>query len=225
MFLTKSRYIGFSFAPDALRGRCQLILDQLHIEQTKEKPLQSRIWFYNQTFFTQTKVEIACSRWWSNHFVSSHRFFDFGRAELHCGNKKFVLRPQGIIMDSIFFSLQMFTTIFTVEMILKLVALGPLYYIQGKWNIFDGIIVIISLVDTGLELADFKESSGTSVFRTFRLVRPHSFKICLWMFRPIESSPLPGSLPFRLVFPIRYDKFASISASPLQVSKSNLFSN
>ena len=27
MFLTKSRYIGFSFAPDALRGRCQLILD------------------------------------------------------------------------------------------------------------------------------------------------------------------------------------------------------
>ena len=103
MFLTKSRYIGFSFAPDALRGRCQLILDQLHIDQTKEKPLQSRIWFYNQTFFTQTKVEEACSRWWSNHFVSSHRFFDFGRAELHCGNKKFVLRPQGIIMDSIFF--------------------------------------------------------------------------------------------------------------------------
>ena len=104
MFLTKSRYIGFSFAPDALRGGCQLILDQLHIDQTKEKPLQSRIWFYNQTFFTQTKVEEACSRWWSNHFVSSHRFFDFGRAELHCGNKKFVLRPQGMIMDSIFFS-------------------------------------------------------------------------------------------------------------------------
>ena len=45
------------------------------------------------------------------------------------------------------------------------------------------------------------------------------------MFRPIESSPLPGSLPFRLVFPITYDKFASISAIPLQVSKSNLFSN
>ena len=65
---------------------------------------------------------------------------------------------------------QMFTVIFTVEMAVKLVALGPLYYIQGKWNIFDGIIVIISLVDTGLELADFRESSGTSVFRTFRLV-------------------------------------------------------
>ena len=62
IFLTKSRYIGFSFAPDSLRGRCQLILDQLHIEQTKEKPLQSRIWFHNQTFFTQTKVEEACSR-------------------------------------------------------------------------------------------------------------------------------------------------------------------
>ena len=116
----------------------------------------------------------------------------------------------------------MFTTIFTVEMILKLVALGPLYYIQGKWNIFDGIIVIISLVDTGLELADFKESSGTSVFRTFRLVRPHSFKICLWMFRPVKVRPCPVRYHFD---PIRYDKFTPISASPLQVSKSNLFSN
>lgn len=67
----------------------------------------------------------------------------------------------------------MFTVIFTVEMILKLVALGPMYYIQGRWNIFDGIIVVISLVDTGLELADFRESSGTSVFRTFRLVRTY----------------------------------------------------
>ena len=66
---------------------------------------------------------------------------------------------------------QMFTVIFTVEMIVKLIALGPMYYIQGRWNIFDGIIVVISLVDTGLELADFRESSGTSVFRTFRLVR------------------------------------------------------
>lgn len=66
---------------------------------------------------------------------------------------------------------QMFTVIFTVEMMLKVVALGPMYYLQGRWNIFDGIIVVISLVDTGLELADFRESSGTSVFRTFRLVR------------------------------------------------------
>lgn len=70
----------------------------------------------------------------------------------------------------------MFTVIFTVEMILKLVALGPMYYIQGRWNIFDGIIVVISLVDTGLELADFRESSGTSVFRTFRLVRAYSVR-------------------------------------------------
>lgn len=70
----------------------------------------------------------------------------------------------------------MFTIIFTVEMIVKLIALGPMYYIQGRWNIFDGIIVIISLVDTGLELADFRESSGTSVFRTFRLVSQYVFR-------------------------------------------------
>ncbi|XP_015766470.1 PREDICTED: sodium channel protein type 5 subunit alpha-like [Acropora digitifera] len=80
-----------------------------------------------------------------------------------------LLRLIGISTVTMIF--QMFTVIFTVEMAVKLVALGPLYYIQGKWNIFDGIIVIISLVDTGLELADFRESSGTSVFRTFRLFR------------------------------------------------------
>ena len=66
----------------------------------------------------------------------------------------------------------MFTVIFTLEMIVKLVALGPLYYLQGRWNIFDGIIVIISLVDTGLELADFKESSGQQCRWSYFELRP-----------------------------------------------------
>ena len=39
---------------------------------------------------------------------------------------------------------------------------------------FDGLIVVISLLDTGMELMSFRESSGTSIFRTFRLVRHDS---------------------------------------------------
>uniref|UniRef100_A0A8C8SRE0 Sodium channel protein n=1 Tax=Pelusios castaneus TaxID=367368 RepID=A0A8C8SRE0_9SAUR len=38
-----------------------------------------------------------------------------------------------------------FTGIFTAEMILKIIALDPYYYFQQRWNIFDSLIVILSL--------------------------------------------------------------------------------
>uniref|UniRef100_A0A8C3HZ40 Sodium channel protein n=1 Tax=Chrysemys picta bellii TaxID=8478 RepID=A0A8C3HZ40_CHRPI len=44
-----------------------------------------------------------------------------------------------------------FTGIFTAEMILKIIALDPYYYFQQRWNIFDSLIVTISLI----ELIDF----------------------------------------------------------------------
>ncbi|XP_029461499.1 sodium channel protein type 2 subunit alpha-like [Rhinatrema bivittatum] len=59
-----------------------------------------------------------------------------------------------------------FTGIFTAEMIFKLIALDPYYYFQEGWNIFDGIIVSLSLVELGL--ADVE---GLSVLRSFRLLR------------------------------------------------------
>uniref|UniRef100_A0A9J8A862 Sodium channel protein n=1 Tax=Cyprinus carpio carpio TaxID=630221 RepID=A0A9J8A862_CYPCA len=59
-----------------------------------------------------------------------------------------------------------FTGIFTAEMVLKLIALDPYYYFQVGWNIFDSIIVTMSLVELGL--ADVQ---GLSVLRSFRLMR------------------------------------------------------
>ncbi|XP_075685512.1 sodium channel protein type 2 subunit alpha-like isoform X1 [Rhinoderma darwinii] len=59
-----------------------------------------------------------------------------------------------------------FTGIFTAEMIFKLIALHPYYYFQEGWNIFDGIIVSLSLMELGL--ADVE---GLSVLRSFRLLR------------------------------------------------------
>ncbi|KAL7385457.1 hypothetical protein ABVT39_022061 [Epinephelus coioides] len=59
-----------------------------------------------------------------------------------------------------------FTSIFTAEMVLKLLALDPYYYFQERWNIFDGIIVSVSL----MELC-FSNSGGMSVLRSFRLLR------------------------------------------------------
>jgi len=50
-------------------------------------------------------------------------------------------------------------------MFAKLVAMDPYYYFQEGWNIFDGFIVSLSLMELGL--ADVE---GLSVLRSFRLV-------------------------------------------------------
>ena len=55
-------------------------------------------------------------------------------------------------------------------MILKLIALKPRGYINSRWNIFDGVVAVISLIDTVLTLSNLIDSTGTSVFRSFRLV-------------------------------------------------------
>ncbi|KAM4557476.1 sodium channel protein type 2 subunit alpha-like [Fundulus diaphanus] len=59
-----------------------------------------------------------------------------------------------------------FTGIFTAEMVLKLVALDPYYCFQQGWNIFDGVIVCLSLMELGLSTVE-----GLSVLRSFRLLR------------------------------------------------------
>ncbi|XP_074857884.1 sodium channel protein type 2 subunit alpha-like [Carettochelys insculpta] len=59
-----------------------------------------------------------------------------------------------------------FTGIFTAEMVLKIIAMDPYYYFQVGWNIFDGIIVTLSLVEPFLSNVD-----GLSVLRSFRLLR------------------------------------------------------
>lgn len=53
-----------------------------------------------------------------------------------------------------------------MEMAFKIIAFDPYYYFQKKWNIFDCVIVTVSL----LELSIAKKGS-LSVLRTFRLVR------------------------------------------------------
>ncbi|XP_022372250.1 voltage-dependent T-type calcium channel subunit alpha-1H [Enhydra lutris kenyoni] len=59
-----------------------------------------------------------------------------------------------------------FTSMFALEMLLKLLACGPLGYIHNPYNIFDGIIVVISVWEI-VGQAD----GGLSVLRTFRLLR------------------------------------------------------
>ena len=60
--------------------------------------------------------------------------------------------------------LQVFTSFFTLEAVLKLMALSKDYFGSG-WNIFDLIIVIASLIDLSVESVN-----GISVLRGMRLV-------------------------------------------------------
>ncbi|XP_061770675.1 voltage-dependent T-type calcium channel subunit alpha-1I-like [Nerophis ophidion] len=59
-----------------------------------------------------------------------------------------------------------FTSMFSLEMILKLTAFGSFSYLRNPYNVFDGVIVIISVC----EIAG-QSDGGLSVLRTFRLLR------------------------------------------------------
>lgn len=61
-----------------------------------------------------------------------------------------------------------FTGIFTAESLLKIIAMTPMKYFRNGWNIFDFLIVTVSLIE--LSLANVK---GLSVLRSFRLVRSY----------------------------------------------------
>lgn len=57
-----------------------------------------------------------------------------------------------------------------MEMILKLIVFKLSGYIKSWWNIFDGVVVIISFIDIVLILLNFIDNIGISVLRFFRLV-------------------------------------------------------
>ncbi|XP_077461278.1 voltage-dependent T-type calcium channel subunit alpha-1I isoform X1 [Stigmatopora argus] len=59
-----------------------------------------------------------------------------------------------------------FTSMFSLEMILKVTAFGSFNYLRNPYNVFDGIIVIISVCEIVGQ-----SDGGLSVLRTFRLLR------------------------------------------------------
>ena len=62
------------------------------------------------------------------------------------------MKMQWVSKCLIFRSNIVFTSIFVVEMFIKNVAYGPLGYIRDPVNVFDGVIVIISMLDMSIFL-------------------------------------------------------------------------
>uniref|UniRef100_A0A4X2LTP7 Voltage-dependent L-type calcium channel subunit alpha n=1 Tax=Vombatus ursinus TaxID=29139 RepID=A0A4X2LTP7_VOMUR len=67
-----------------------------------------------------------------------------------------------------------FTGLFTVEMLLKVIAFKPKHYFCDAWNAFDALIVVGSVVDIAVtEVNSSEDSSRISItfFRLFRVMR------------------------------------------------------
>ena len=118
---------------------------------------------------------------------------------------------------------QVFTGIFTAEMVLKLIAMDPYEYFQQGWNIFDSIIVTLSLVELGLA-----NVQGLSVLRSFRLVHeapgPGLREGGVWMLgghkqkpprsqRTGKEAPLPSWAPLCLSEPFSLAKGRKMPSS------------
>lgn len=86
-----------------------------------------------------------------------------GSSKAHC--------PRGSVTGIPCPTPQVFTGIFTAEMVLKLIAMDPYEYFQQGWNIFDSFIVTLSLVELGLA-----NVQGLSVLRSFRLVQTQGLR-------------------------------------------------
>ncbi|XP_041848219.1 sodium channel protein type 1 subunit alpha-like [Melanotaenia boesemani] len=117
----------------------------------------------------------ACNPWWLQlkdwvKFMVMDPFLDLGITICIVLNTLFMALEHYPMTDEFNTMLSVgnlvFTGIFTAEMVLKLIALDPYYYFQQGWNIFDGIIVCLSLMELGLSNVE-----GLSVLRSFRLLR------------------------------------------------------
>jgi hypothetical protein len=56
-------------------------------------------------------------------------------------------------------------------MVVKILAFGVIGYVKDSFNLFDGILVIVSLVGMAIEAMSTGSSGGTNVITVFRSIR------------------------------------------------------
>ncbi|KAJ8258333.1 hypothetical protein COCON_G00173450 [Conger conger] len=104
-----------------------------------------------------------------------------------------------------------FTAVFTVEMVLKLIAFKPRHYFTDAWNTFDALIVVGSVVDIAItEVNNTEDNARISItffrlFRVMRLVkllsRGEGIRTLLWTFiKSFQALPYVALLIAMLFF-------------------------
>ena len=64
-----------------------------------------------------------------------------------------------------------FSIIFFLELVVKWFGMGPKAYFLVAWNYLDFAVVVVWMVEVGLQIANVDQNSGISVLRAFRLLR------------------------------------------------------
>ncbi|XP_041953728.1 calcium channel, voltage-dependent, L type, alpha 1F subunit [Alosa sapidissima] len=131
-----------------------------------------------------------------------------------------------------------FTGLFTVEMILKLLALRIRHYFMDAWNSFDALIVVGSVVDIVVtEFSSGEDSSRVSItfFRLFRVMRlvkllskGEGIRTLLWTFvKSLQALPYVALLIAMIFFiyaVIGMQTFGKIAMqSHTQINRNNNF--
>uniref|UniRef100_A0A3B4CRF5 Voltage-dependent L-type calcium channel subunit alpha n=1 Tax=Pygocentrus nattereri TaxID=42514 RepID=A0A3B4CRF5_PYGNA len=102
-----------------------------------------------------------------------------------------------------------FTAVFTVEMVLKLIAFKPRGYFGDAWNVFDALVVIGSIVDIVLSEIDVSNARiSITFFRLFRVMRlvkllsrGEGIRTLLWTFiKSFQALPYVALLIAMLFF-------------------------
>ncbi|XP_075437097.1 sodium channel protein type 4 subunit alpha isoform X2 [Ascaphus truei] len=148
------------------------VLSEAAIEELEEAQQKCPPWWYK--FANCFLIWDCCKQWVKIKeflcFVVMDPFVDLGITicivlnTLFMAMEHYPMTPQ--FQEVLNIGNLVFTGIFAAEMVFKIIALDPYYYFQVGWNIFDSIIVTLSLVELGLANVE-----GLSVLRSFRLLR------------------------------------------------------
>lgn len=153
-------------------GSCVSVISEAMIEELEEAQQKCPPWWYK---FAHTFLIWDCCKQWVQfkefvRFVVMDPFVDLGITICIVLNTLFMAMEHYPMTEQFENVLSVgnlvFTGIFAAEMFFKLIALDPYEYFQVGWNIFDSIIVTLSLVELGLANVE-----GLSVLRSFRLLR------------------------------------------------------
>ncbi|XP_056643352.1 voltage-dependent calcium channel type A subunit alpha-1 isoform X19 [Diorhabda sublineata] len=114
------------------------------------------------------------------HWVVNLRYFDFfimiviclSSIALACEDPVDENAFRNVILDKFDYA---FTSVFAVEMLLKVIDLGiilhPGSYLREVWNIMDAVVVICALVSMGFDFAKRPEAANLSTIKSLRVLR------------------------------------------------------
>jgi voltage-dependent calcium channel T type alpha-1G len=85
------------------------------------------------------------------------------------------IKPMSLEREMLVFANYLFTVVFAIEMLLKVIANGLFYgktaYFKSGWNIMDGTLVGVSLLDLFLSFIAQRSPRIFGMLRVFRLLR------------------------------------------------------